>query len=575
MKSTVIIKRVMKYIMKYKLFFIISILLTAIATLATLYIPVLAGDAIDNILGKGNVNFGRLAEVLAFILIATIVGGISQYIANVFNTKISNSVVSDMRQDAFNNLQDVPVSYIDNRETGDIVSRVIADAEQFADGLILGFQNLFSGVMTIFGTLFFLFTINVWIALIVVVLTPISLFVSKFIAKKTYRYFQKQSEQRGKATSHIEEMITNIKTVKSYHQEDKVSDDFDLINQELGKDSLNATFFSSLVNPSTRFINAIVYASVGLGGAFFAIAGGITVGNLSAALAYANQYTKPFNDISGVITELQNAIACAARLLEVIDAEPYKDAEGKLPDNVNGDFEVNNVDFSYDKERPLIKGLNFSLESGQRLAIVGPTGCGKTTIINLLMGFYDADSGSISIDKINISKVNKKSIRQNMGMVLQDTWLKSGTIRENIAFGNDNATDDDILKASRASHAHSFIKRLPDGYDTFLGEDGGNLSVGQKQLICITRLMLNPPPILILDEATSSIDLVTEQRITRSFMKLMKDRTCFVVAHRLKTIVESDLILVMKDGNVVERGTHKELISAKGFYFDLYKSQFE
>ncbi len=575
MKSSFIIKRVLKYIMKYKLSFISSFVLTTVTTICSLYIPVLAGRAIDDIVGKGNVNFKSLMVSLSYILIALIAGGISQYIANIFNNKISNGTVKDMREEAFENLQNVPVSYIDTQEVGDIVSRVIADAEQFADGLILGFQNLFSGVMTIVGTLFFLFTINVWIALIVVILTPLSLFVSKFISKKTYKYFQKQSIQRGKATAHIEEMISNIKTVKSYHKEDKVCKDFDEINEELGRDSLKATFFSSITNPGTRFVNSMVYAAVGLGGAFFAVAGGITVGNLSASLAYANQYTKPFNDITGVITELQNAIACAGRLLEVIDAEPYPDKKGRLPENIKGSFEVENVDFSYDKSVSLIEGLNFSLKSGQRLAIVGPTGCGKTTIINLLMGFYDVDKGEIMVDGVDINTVSKKSLRQNMGMVLQETWLKSGTIRENIAFGNESATDEEIIEAAKASHAHSFIKRLSKGYDTYVGEDGGNLSIGQKQLISITRLMLNPPPILILDEATSSIDLVTEQRITRSFMKLMKGRTCFVVAHRLKTIVESDLILVMKDGNVVERGTHRELLSENGFYSELYKSQFE
>lgn len=575
MKSTEIIKRVMKYIMRYKFAFVLSIIFTTISTLATLYIPVLAGDAIDNIVGLGNVDFGNLIKILCYILVALALGGVSQYIANVFNNKISNETVRDMRTDAFVKLQKVPVSYIDSQETGDIVSRVIADAEQFADGLILGFQNLFSGVLTIFGTLFFLFKINVWIALIVVVLTPLSLFVSKFIAKRTYKYFQKQSSQRGKVTSYIEEMISNIKTVKSYHIESKVCEEFDELNQELGKDSLNATFFSSLTNPSTRFVNSMVYAFVGLGGAFFAISNVITVGSLSASLAYANQYTKPFNDISGVVTELQNAIACAGRLLEVIDAKEYRDAQGNLPENVQGNFAVSNVDFSYSKDRSLIEDLNFTLKSGQRLAIVGPTGCGKTTLINLLMGFYDVDKGTIAIDGVDINTVSKKSLRQNMGMVLQDTWLKSGTIRENIAFGNEGATDEEIISAAKKSHAHSFIKKLSNGYDTYVGEDGGNLSVGQKQLISITRLMLSPPPILILDEATSSIDLVTEQRITRSFMKLMQGRTSFVVAHRLKTIVESDLILVMKNGDVVERGTHKELLSAKGFYYELYKSQFE
>lgn len=575
MKSSYVIKRVLKYIGKYKFSFIISLVLTLFSTVCTLYIPVLAGEAIDMIVGKGNVNFAGLTKILILILVAIIIGGISQYFTNTLNNRMANNTVKDMRTDAFNNLQYVPVSYIDSRNTGDIVSRVIADAEQFSDGLILGFQNLFSGVITILGTLFFMFTINIWLALIVLVLTPLSLFVSKFISKKTYKYFKKQSEQRGKETSYIEEMLSNIKVVKSYHREDENSENFDVINEELGKDSLNATFFSSLTNPCTRFVNSIVYAVVGLSGALFAINGIITVGNLSASLAYANQYTKPFNDITGVITELQNAIACAGRLLEVIDAEKESDAKGELPSNVKGDFTVSDVAFSYDKNKELIKNLSFELKSGQRLAVVGPTGCGKTTLINLLMHFYDIDSGSIKVDGVDINTVSRKSLRQNVGMVLQDTWLKSGTIRDNIVFGNENVTDEQVIEAAKKSHAHSFIKKLHNGYDTFIGEDGGSLSTGQKQLICITRLMLSPPPILILDEATSSIDLLTEQRITRSFMKLMKDRTSFVVAHRLKTIVESDLILVMKDGKVIESGTHTSLMAQNGFYKELYQSQFD
>lgn len=575
MKSSYVIKRVLKYIGKYKFSFIISLVLTLFSTVCTLYIPVLAGEAIDMIVSKGNVNFAGLTKILILILVAIIIGGISQYFTNTLNNRMANNTVKDMRTDAFNNLQYVPVSYIDSRNTGDIVSRIIADAEQFSDGLILGFQNLFSGVITILGTLFFMFTINIWLALIVLVLTPLSLFVSKFISKRTYKYFKKQSEQRGKETSYIEEMLSNIKVVKSYYRENENSENFDVINEELGKDSLNATFFSSLTNPCTRFVNSIVYAVVGLSGALFAINGIITVGNLSASLAYANQYTKPFNDITGVITELQNAIACAGRLLEVIDAKRESDAKGQLPSNVKGDFTVSDVAFSYDKNKELIKNLSFELKSGQRLAVVGPTGCGKTTLINLLMHFYDIDSGSIKVDSVDINTVSRKSLRQNVGMVLQDTWLKSGTIKENIVFGNENVTDEQVIEAAKKSHAHSFIKKLHNGYDTFIGEDGGSLSTGQKQLICITRLMLSPPPILILDEATSSIDLLTEQRITRSFMKLMKDRTSFVVAHRLKTIVESDLILVMKDGKVIESGTHKSLMEQNGFYKELYQSQFD
>lgn len=576
MTSGKIIKRVIRYIGRYKYFFILSLILSLISTICTLYIPVLAGEAIDSIVGMGNVDFVRVGEILVKILVALLLEGVSQYFTTTLNTKIANYTVRDMRSDAFDTIQTVPISYIDSRETGDIVSRIISDAEQFSDGLILGFQNLFTGIVTILGTLFFMFTINVWIALIVVVLTPISLFVSKFIAKKTYKYFKRQSEQRGKETSFVEEMISNIKTVKAYHREEKNQQEFDEINEELGKTSLNATFYSSITNPGTRFINSLVYASVAVGGALFAMnSSTFSVGDLSAFLAYANQYTKPFNDISGVVTELQNAIACAGRILEIIDAPKESVQDKSLPQNIKGDFKIKNVDFSYDKNKPLIEDLNFSLKSGQRLAVVGPTGCGKTTLINLLMRFYDIDRGKIILDGIDINTVSRKSLRENIGMVLQETWLKQGTIEENIAFGNKSATREEIIEASKKSHAHSFIKKLPNGYDTVVGEDGGNLSTGQKQLVCITRLMLNPPPILILDEATSSIDLVTEQRITRSFMKLMKDRTSFVVAHRLKTIVESDLILVMRDGKVVERGTHKDLLAQKGFYFELYTSQFD
>ena len=576
MTSGKIIKRVIRYIGRYKYSFILSLVLSLISTICTLYIPVLAGEAIDSIVGMGNVDFVRVGEILVKILVALLLAGVSQYFTTTLNTKIANYTVRDMRSDAFDTIQTVPISYIDSRETGDIVSRIISDAEQFSDGLILGFQNLFTGVVTILGTLCFMFTINVWIALIVVVLTPVSLFVSKFIAKKTYKYFKRQSEQRGKETSFVEEMISNIKTVKAYHREEKNQQEFDEINEELGKTSLNATFYSSITNPGTRFINSLVYASVAVGGALFAMnSSTFSVGDLSAFLAYANQYTKPFNDISGVVTELQNAIACAGRILEIIDAPKESVCDKSLPQSIKGDFKIKNVDFSYDKNKPLIEDLNFSLNSGQRLAVVGPTGCGKTTLINLLMRFYDIDRGKIILDGIDINTVSRKSLRENIGMVLQDTWLKQGTIGENIAFGNKSATREEIIEASKKSHAHSFIKKLPNGYDTVVGEDGGNLSTGQKQLICITRLMLNPPPILILDEATSSIDLVTEQRITRSFMKLMKDRTSFVVAHRLKTIVESDLILVMRDGKVVERGTHKDLLAQKGFYFELYTSQFD
>lgn len=574
MTSGAILKRVAGYIGKYKFSFIFSLLLTLISVAGTLYIPVLAGDAIDMITGKDMVDFAGMTAILVKIIVALLLSGGCQYFTNILNNRMSFYTVRDMRNDAFSKIQSVPVSFIDSRETGDIVSRVIADADQFADGLLMGFQSLFTGIITILGTLFFMFSINIWIGLIVVVLTPLSLFVSKFIAKRTFIYFTVQSEQRGRETAFIEEMISNLKTVKAYHREEVNSKKFDEINDKLGEASMKATFFSSLTNPCTRFVNSVVYAAVGFAGAFCALNGIISVGNLSAFLAYANQYTKPFNEITGVVTELQNAIACAGRLIEIIDFQSERESSGVLPRNVNGDFSVNDVYFSYDKSRELLKDLNFNLKKGQRLAIVGPTGCGKTTLINLFMRFYDIDKGRISVDGTDIAAVNRRSLRRNIGMVLQDTWLKSGTIRENIAFGNDGATDEDIISAAKRSHAHSFIKKLTRDYDTYIGEDGGNLSAGQKQLICITRLMLSPPPILILDEATSSIDLVTEQRITRSFMKLMQGRTSIVVAHRLGTIVNSDIILVMKDGKVIERGSHGDLMKAEGFYKKLYESQF-
>ncbi len=575
MKSSQILKRVVGRISAYKFSFIFSLIFSAVTVAGTLYIPVLAGEGIDCIVGKGRVDFDRLTVVLIRILIALAVSGVCQYFANLLNNRLSFLTVRDMRNEAFENLQNVPISYIDSKETGDLVSRMIADADQLADGLLMGFQSLFTGILTIFGTLFFMFSINVWIGLLVFVLTPLSLFVSRFISRKTFNFFAKQSEQRGEETAFAEEILSNLKTVKAYHREAENQRIFDEINDKLGSDSLKATFYSSLTNPATRFINSVVYAAVGLSGAICALNGIITVGNLSAFLAYANQYTKPFNEITGVFTELQNAIACAGRLFELIDAEAEYEPDAVLPDHAEGSFTAENVAFSYDKSRELLKDLNFELESGQKLAVVGPTGCGKTTLINLLMRFYDIDSGAIRLDGIDINTVTRHSLRSQMGMVLQETWLKSGTIRENIAFGAENVTDEQIIEAAKKSHAHSFIKKLSDGYDTVLGEDGGSLSIGQKQLICITRLMLNPPPVLILDEATSSIDLVTEQRITRSFMKLMQGRTAFVVAHRLSTIQNSDIILVMKDGQVVEVGNHRQLLTANGFYSSLYASQFD
>ena len=541
----------------------------------TLYVPILTGQAVDLIVGKGQVDFAGVYRICVKIGIAILLTMVAQWVMNVANNKITYSVVRDIRTDAFEKIQVLPLSYIDSHSYGGIVSRVIADADQFADGLLMGFTQLFTGVITILGTLGFMLSVSVPIALVVVVLTPVSLFVAAFIAKRTYQMFRMQSETRGEQTALIEEMIGNQKVVQAFGQEKEVGDRFDEINDRLSKYSLQGTFFSSITNPSTRFVNALVYAAVGVFGAFFAIQGGISVGQLSCFLSYANQYTKPFNEISGVVTELQNAIACAGRVLELIEETPeIPDSEDAINlGKADGKVEIEDVYFSYEPNQKLIEHFNLQVKPGQRVAIVGPTGCGKTTLINLLMRFYDVNSGAIKVSEKDIRKVTRESLRANYGMVLQETWLKQGTIRENIVMGRENATDDEVLAAAKASHAHSFIKRLPNGYDTVIGEDGGSLSAGQKQLLCITRVMLCLPPMLILDEATSSIDTRTEMRIQKAFATMMQGRTSFLVAHRLSTIQEADVILVMRDGKIVEQGNHEELLAANGFYKNLFDAQ--
>lgn len=571
------LKKVWKYISKYRLFLILSILLAAVTVTLTLYVPILVGYAIDCIVSQGNVDFERIISLLVQIGVVIGITAIAQWIMNVINNKITYNVVRDLRLAAFAKIQKLPFSYLDKRTSGEIVSRVIADADQFADGLLMGFTQLFTGVMTIVGTLFFMFRINVWIALVVVVLTPLSLLVAKYIATHTYSMFMKQSETRGEQTSLIDETINNLKVVKAFSREKKTVEEFDEINERLYDCSLKAVFFSSITNPATRFVNNIVYAAVALSGAIAACNGLITVGLLSSFLSYANQYTKPFNEISGVVTELQNAIACAERLLGLINSETEipELPDAKELDNVNGYIEIDNVSFSYDKSKKLIENLNLKVKPGQRTAIVGPTGCGKTTMINLLMRFYDTDKGDIKVDGDSIKSVTRHSLRRSYGMVLQETWLKSGTIRDNIIMGRPDATEEEIIAASKAAHSYGFIRRLPDGFDTVIGEDGGSLSQGQKQLLCITRVMLCHPPMLILDEATSSIDTRTEIRIQKAFNKLMDGRTSFIVAHRLSTIREADVILVMNNGTVIEQGNHEELMKKNGFYANLYNSQFK
>ena len=569
------IKKVLHYIRRYRFFLIASLVMALITVVLTLYVPILTGQAVDLIVGKGQVDFAGVYRICVKIGIAILLTMVAQWVMNVANNKITYSVVRDIRTDAFEKIQVLPLSYIDSHSYGGIVSRVIADADQFADGLLMGFTQLFTGVITILGTLGFMLSVSVPIALVVVVLTPVSLFVAAFIAKRTYQMFRMQSETRGEQTALIEEMIGNQKVVQAFGQEKEVGDRFDEINDRLSKYSLQGTFFSSITNPSTRFVNALVYAAVGVFGAFFAIQGGISVAQLSCFLSYANQYTKPFNEISGVVTELQNAIACAGRVLELIEETPeIPDSEDAINlGKADGKVEIEDVYFSYEPNQKLIEHFNLQVKPGQRVAIVGPTGCGKTTLINLLMRFYDVNSGAIKVSEKDIRKVTRESLRANYGMVLQETWLKQGTIRENIVMGRENATDDEVLAAAKASHAHSFIKRLPNGYDTVIGEDGGSLSAGQKQLLCITRVMLCLPPMLILDEATSSIDTRTEMRIQKAFATMMQGRTSFLVAHRLSTIQEADVILVMRDGKIVEQGNHEELLAANGFYKNLFDAQ--
>ena len=569
------IKKVLHYIRRYRFSLIVSLVLALITVVLTLYVPILTGQAVDLIVGKGQVDFAGVYHICVKIGIAILLTMAAQWVMNVANNKITYSVVRDIRTDAFEKIQILPLSYIDSHSYGGIVSRVIADADQFADGLLMGFTQLFTGVITILGTLGFMLSVSVPIALVVVVLTPVSLFVAAFIAKRTYQMFRMQSETRGEQTALIEEMIGNQKVVQAFGQENEVGDRFDEINDRLSKYSLQGTFFSSITNPSTRFVNALVYAAVGVFGAFFAIQGGISVGQLSCFLSYANQYTKPFNEISGVVTELQNAIACAGRVLELIEETPeIPDSEDAIKlGKADGKVEIEDVYFSYEPNQKLIEHFNLQVKPGQRVAIVGPTGCGKTTLINLLMRFYDVNSGAIKVSGKDIRKVTRESLRANYGMVLQETLLKQGTIRENIVMGRENATDDEVLAAAKASHAHSFIKRLPNGYDTVIGEDGGSLSAGQKQLLCITRVMLCLPPMLILDEATSSIDTRTEMRIQKAFATMMQGRTSFLVAHRLSTIQEADVILVMRDGKIVEQGNHEELLAANGFYKNLFDAQ--
>ena len=569
-------RRLLKLIEKYKFLVLLSLLLAVVVVATQLYAPILFGKAVDLAIGKGNVDIKGIIIILIKTGIVIGITALAQWIMSVINNRITYRVVMDLRVQAFRHLQKLDIAYIDSHEHGDIVSRIITDIDQLSDGLLMGFTQFFTGVITILGTLIFMFSVNVKIALIVVLLTPLSLFVASFIAKRTYSMFKKQSETRGEITSHINEMVGNQKLVKAFGREEASEEKFDEINERLTKYSLKASFFSSMVNPSTRLINAIVYAGVGGFGALSVIAGRLSVGQLSCFLSYATQYTKPFNEISGVVTELQNALASAARVFELIDEkEQIPDRDGaKELEKADGSVEFDNVCFSYDKSKELIKNLSISAKSGQRVAIVGPTGCGKSTLINLLMRFYDPDSGMIKVDGENSADFTRKSLRKNFGMVLQETWLKSGTVRENIAYSNPDATDEEIIAAAKLTHAHSFIKRLPDGYDTVLGENGGSLSQGQKQLLCITRVLLNLPPMLILDEATSSIDSHTEIRIQKTFAKMMQGRTCFVVAHRLSTIRESDIILVMNKGQIVEQGTHEQLLEKQGFYYELYNSQF-
>ena len=571
-----IMKKVLHHIGKYKFFLLLSIVMAAVTVALTLYIPILTGDVVDCIIGPGHVDFAGIFVILKKMAIIILATAIIQWLMNACNNKIAYQVVRDVRDEAFKKLEILPLKYIDGHAHGDIVSRIIADVDQFSDGLLMGFTQLFTGVVTIIGTLLFMLSINVTTTIVVVILTPVSFFIANFIAKSTFSMSKLQSQTRGEQTSLIDEMIGNEKVVKAFGQEEKVIERFDEINDRLEKASVKAIFFSSLTNPCTRFVNSLVYAGVGILGAYLAIKGRITVGQLSSFLSYANQYTKPFNEISGVITELQTALACAGRVFEFIEEEP------QIPDSENavrlsepkGQITLEHVFFSYTDEQKLITDFNLTVQPGQRVAIVGPTGCGKTTIINLLMRFYDVKQGSIKVDGIDIRDMTRESLRKGYGMVLQETWLKAGTIRDNIVMGKPDATMEEVIAAAKAAHAHSFIKRLPQGYDTVITEDGGSLSQGQKQLLCITRVMLCLPPMLILDEATSSIDKRTEIKIQKAFATMMKGRTSFIVAHRLSTIREADIILVMKDGNMIEQGNHETLLAQNGFYANLYQSQF-
>ncbi len=569
-------RQVLNYIRRYWLMVGLSLALAAVTVVLTLYIPILTGDAVDLLLGKGAVDFAGVFSVMKKIAIAMIITAVAQWVMNTCNNHITYHVVKDIREDAFERLEKLPLKYLDAHAYGDIVSRVVADVDTFADGLLMGFTQLFTGVLTIIGTLIFMLITNVPIALVVVCITPVSFLVARFIATRTYSMFKLQSEIRGEQTSLIEETIGNQKIVKTFSREEAVKAQFGEINGRLQDCSLKAIFFSSITNPATRFVNSLVYAGVGIFGAFVAIRGGISVGRLSCFLSYANQYTKPFNEISGVVTELQNALACAARIFELIEEEPQVPdaADAKVLTDATGNVALENVHFSYVPDKKLIQDFNLTVKPGQRVAIVGPTGCGKTTVINLLMRFYDVDSGRITVDGTDIRDITRGSLRTSYGMVLQETWLRSGTIRDNIRMGKPEATEDEVVQAAKAAHAHSFIKRLPQGYDTVITEDGGSLSQGQKQLLCIARVMLCLPPMLILDEATSSIDTRTEMRIQNAFARMMEGRTSFIVAHRLSTIQEADIILVMKDGNIIEQGNHESLLAKKGFYADLYNSQF-
>lgn len=570
------LKKVLGRIARYRLNAVLSILLSAVYVGLSLYVPILAGRAIDNIIAPGSVDYAQIMLELTKIAVVAAMAALAQWLMNIINNSMTYNVVKDMRNEAFDRLMKLPLSYIDAHPYGETVSRIIADVDQFADGLLLGFSQLFTGILTIIGTLIFMLSVNAPITLAVVILTPLSLFVARFIARRTHSMFARQGEDRAEQTAFVEEMIGNQKVVQAFAHEQANEERFDVINKRLSESSLQAIFYSSITNPATRFINSLVYAAVGLTGAFAAVAGSITVGGLSAFLSYANQYTKPFNEISGVITEFQNALVCAERIFALIE-EPTEEpdaADARVLDHAEGIVQANAVAFSYAADRPLIKCLDLDVKSGERVAIVGPTGCGKTTLINLLMRFYDVNAGSISVDGTDIRNITRHSLRRNYGMVLQETWLKEGTIRDNIVMGKPDATEEEIIAAAKAAHSHGFITRLPNGYDTVIGEDGGSLSQGQKQLLCITRVMLCLPPMLILDEATSSIDTRTEQHIQHAFAQLMQGRTSFIVAHRLSTIKNADMILVMKDGDIIEKGKHDELVARGGFYAALYNSQF-